>query len=254
MLLSNVDNTLRSCRWWRLRRACSSRRPNWPPCSKTPPWSSWPSAPTRPISSWATCRARVSCATTTSPLIPAACSSELPPIDQLRRVLANAGIGDQSKVDHLWLDDRRHADVLHARLLRPPARARAERRIERLEGNPAARLKWARPQRDGRAADAQAATRSRRVRGLDQGATVVAEDDAARRASRCGVHRRRRRHERRARQGPPARRAAAGVEHAARFVRPVPSRRRAARRSSTRLAPPRARRSSAIAWSACAPR
>ena len=31
--------------------------------------------------------------------------SELPPVDQLRRVLAAAGISDKSKVDHLRLDD-----------------------------------------------------------------------------------------------------------------------------------------------------
>ncbi len=46
----------------------------------------------------ATCRARDSSATTTSPSMPTACSSELPPIDQLRAVLAAAGISDRSKV------------------------------------------------------------------------------------------------------------------------------------------------------------
>jgi 3-mercaptopyruvate sulfurtransferase SseA len=55
-------------------------------------------------------------------------SSELPPVDQLRTLLAAAGISDKSKVVGLRNGDRGVADVLYARLPRPPKRPAAERR------------------------------------------------------------------------------------------------------------------------------
>ena len=95
-------------------------------------------------------------------------SSELPPIDQLRRVLANAGISDRSKV------------IIYGSTIA------ATRMFFTLDyfGHPSARVlngglsAWKEfggaieegPARSfGRGPDAQAATRSRCVRGLDQG-------------------------------------------------------------------------------------
>ena len=171
MLLSNVDNTLCSRRCRGFVRACSSRRPSWPPCSRIPPWSSSPSA--------------IDPADFELGHVPGArfvlygdiaidtdgLQSELPPIDQLRRVLANAGIGDRSKVIiygstiaatrmFFTLDYFGHP---HARVLNGGLSAwKATRRRHLKRAAPAAATDCG--------ADAEAAARSRRVRGLDQGA------------------------------------------------------------------------------------
>ncbi|MBY0494771.1 MAG: hypothetical protein K2Y23_11200 [Cyanobacteria bacterium] len=117
-------------------------------------------------------------------------SSELPSIEQLRKVMSAAGISDKSKVVIYG------AAIPAARLfftldyIGPQCEA-AERRPQRLEGERRRdRSRSAAGGRD-RHADVEAATRSRRQRRLDQGAPLVGKNDAARRAARFGIHRRR---------------------------------------------------------------
>ena len=129
-------------------------------------------------------------------------SSELPPVDQLRKVLGAVGISDKSKV------------VIYGAAI--PA-ARMFFTLDYL-GHPNAKLlngglnAWKASGgaiEIGEPKQAAIATLTPRpqpvacgVRRLDQGTLVIAKDDAPRRAARCRVHRRRRRHGRRARQGP----------------------------------------------------
>ncbi len=111
-------------------------------------------------------------------------SSELPPIDQLRKVLSAAGISDKSKI------------VIYGSAI---AAARMFFTLDYI-GHPNAKLlngglnAWKAnggaieigaptPSGRDRDADAEAAARSRGQRRLDQGTAVVAEDDAARRAA-----------------------------------------------------------------------
>ena len=60
--------------------------------------------------------------------------SELPPIDQLRRVLANAGISDRSKVIIYGSTIAATRMFFTLDYFGHPYGARAERRIERVEG------------------------------------------------------------------------------------------------------------------------